>query len=560
MAALIEEVLDQAVTRTAREYLRVSKGRGRDARSIRDQHTENVDAEREYGPWTWGEPYRDTGSASKFARKIRDDFEVMLSDLRSGAFGKPGDVLVLWEISRLSRETGRGVEIIDLCEAGGYLIHVTSHERPPYNPRNYNDRHELISGIADAEKEARRLSARTLRGLNSAAREGRPQGQVPFGYARAYEVIDGRPRPSAQYPDTDEGPLVAELFVRVAGVEDNQYGLADGETVPLLYSNNASGGGGYLPEPMYGIAIEWEERGIVSRDKTVDGELIPGIRFSPQNLRSMLLRPAYAGLRKHNGQIVPLRWPGWTPIVSRALFDRVQEIFSDPSRRTYTGEYIKHALTMTLKCDVCGAGMVVITRRKQGAKDAVGYQCAARGHVWVSKAEVDRIIIGEVDRFDIETGTRLPPLPGVILHYLASPDHYAALQHRPEAGQEEKVLRAELKRLGGELKQLQDAPRPSTALARIERTKDIEEYETSIAAAETKLKRYTTPLPLAHLLPDEPVTDIVGWWKAAGVEKQRAIAALLLTPDWLGEVRFTRSPVQRNAAPVAERMVWRRNP
>lgn len=550
----VEASLDQSVTRTAREYLRVSKGRGRTARSIRDQHKDNLATEQDHGPWTWGEPYKDTGSASKFARKTRDDFERLLADLESRTFGSPGDVLVLWEISRLARETGKGVALIDACEAGGYLIHITSHERT-YNPANYQDRHSLISGINDAEKEARLLSVRTLRGLNSAAREGRPQGQVPFGYTREYEVIDGRPRPVAQYPHPQEGRLTAELFVRVAGATDNQLGDA---RVPLLYTNTPRQDGGTLPEPMYAIAKDWEERGITSRDRTVDGERVPGLAFSPQNLRSMLLRPAYAGLRKHNGRLVPAQWEGWTPIVSRALFERVQQILADPARRTYTGEHIRHVLTMTMKCDVCGAGVVVLTRRKKGAQDLVGYQCGPKGHVWVSKGEVDRIIIGDLDRFDPDTGERLPPKLGVILQYLSAPHRYAALRHRPDAGQEVNELRAELGRLNGELGQLRDAPKPSTALARIERTKDIEEYEQRIAEVEAKLRLATTPAPLARLLPDEPIADVGRWWQQTSVEKQRAIAAALLTPELLGEVRIKPSPKRGSAVPVWQRIAWRR--
>nr|WP_119589244.1 recombinase family protein [Streptomyces scabiei] len=529
----VEGVLDQAVTRMAREYLRVSKGRGRTARSITDQHRDNLASGEDHGPWTWGEPYKDTGSASKFARKQRDDFERLLGDLRNGAFGKPGDILVLWEISRLARETGRGVELVDACEAGGYLIHITSHERT-YNPANYQDRHSLIGGINDAEKEARLLSVRTLRGLNSAAREGRPQGQVPFGYRRDYEVVDGRPRPVSQYPDPVEGPLVEELFTRVAG---------DGET---------------LPEPIYAIARDWASRGVVSRDRVVDGETVPGKPFTPQSLRSMLLRPGYAGLRKHNGTLVPEQWEGWTPVVDRALFERVQAILADPARRTYTGEHIRHVLSMTIKCDVCGGYMAVMTRRKNGRKAALGYQCHPKGHVWVRKDEVDRIIIGDLDPVDPESGELLPPEPGVILQYLANPDRHAALRHRPDIDAEEAALRAELAELSSELKELEEAPQPKTARARIRRTADIEELETDVEALQAKLGRLTTPAPLAELLPDEPITDVVRWWKKAGVEKQRAVATLLLTPAMLGEVRITPSPVRRHYAPAAERMVWSR--
>ncbi|MFD4343476.1 recombinase family protein [Streptomyces coelicoflavus] len=540
----------ETVVRRAREYLRVSKGKGRSARSIRDQHRDNLEAEQEHGPWSWGEPYQDTGSASKYARKARDDFEKLVTDLRAHEFGNAGDVLVLWEIARLARETGRGVEIVDLCEAGGYLIHITTHERT-YNPQNYNDRHELIAGIADAERESRRLSKRTLRGLNSAASEGRPQGQIAFGYARDYEVVDRRPRPVAQYPQDAEGPLMAELFVRVAGVEDNQWGMVDGEGVPLLFTNEPREGNGLMPEAMYAIAKEWLERGVISREQHIDGEVVPGIPFSSQTMRSMLVRPVYAGLRKHNGKIVPVKWAGFTPLVSEALFYRVQKILGDPSRRTYMGEGVRHALSMALKCGVCGCPMAVKPGSRHVKKN--GYQGRPCGHVWIEKTEVDRIIIGDLDRFDAETGKRLPPKLGLILKYLADPIRHAALRRRPDSSGQERIVQMELDRLNGELEELEKAPTPKTARARIQRTRDMEELEGDIAVQEAKLAKLTTPAPLAALLPDEPIKDVVAWWQGTSVDKQRAIVAVLLTPQVLGEVRVMRAP-GRKPTPVAERL------
>ncbi|MFJ9018774.1 recombinase family protein [Streptomyces sp. NPDC102259] len=521
MTATTQRIAAEVVVRTAREYLRVSKGRNRSTKSTRDQHSDNLAAELDHGPWAWGEPYEDTGSASKYARKIRDDFEQMLADLQSGAFGKPGDVLVLWEISRLARETGRGVALVDACEDGGYLIHITSHERT-YNPANYQDRHSLISGINDAEKEARLLSARTLRGLNGAAREGRPQGQLPFGYRRDYEVVDGRPRPVTQYPDPETGPLVKELYERVAGVDSR------------------------LPEPMYAIARDWEKRGVTGKN---------GKAFTPQSLRSMLLRPANAGLRKHNGVLTPEQWEGWTPIVGRELFDQVQRLLADPSRRNYTGEHIQHVLTMTIKCDVCGAGMVVVTRRRKGSRDAVGYQCGARGHVWIPKAETDRVLIGDLEAADLETREPRPVL-GVILAYLSAPQRLARLR-RPAADrtEAEAAVRAELDGLRAELEVLEAAPRPKTARARLQRTADMEELEQDAAALEAKLARMTAPDPLEGILPTDPGADLVAWWEAAGVQRQRAVAGLLLAPEVLGQVRVMRAP-SRTSVPVTERLRW----
>lgn len=536
----------EVVARTAREYLRVSKGRGRVARSIRDQHAENLAAEADFGPWTWGEPYKDTGSASKYATRTRDDFEKLLTDLRTMDFGRSGDVLVLWEISRLARETGKGVEIIDLCEAGEYLIHITSHERT-YNPRNYNDRHELITGIAEAEKEARRLSARTNRGIKSAAKEGRPHGQIAFGFARDYEMVDGRQRCVRQYPHPENGKLIAELFVRVAGVADNRMG---DERVPLLFAWDD--GAERLPEPIYTIAKDWEARGDWIPERIVHGEVIPSRPFSPQHLRAFLLRHVYAGLRKFDGQVQP-EWEGLTPLVARELFDLVQEILAEPSRKTYQGSGIRWVLTTTLRAHKCGGPMVVGTRSGR-----IGYWCQLDGCCWVRMDETDHLIIGELDRFDPETGKRLPPKLGVILAWLAKPDRHAALRHRPDDGGRLKAIRAELAVLNRELRLLKDAPKPATALARIERTKDIEEYEQRIDQVEAKLRRATTPAPLARLLPDEPITDVERWWQQTDVKKQRAIAAALLTPEMLGEVRITPTPSRGIAVPVAQRIVWHR--
>ncbi|MFD8261668.1 recombinase family protein [Streptomyces griseoluteus] len=496
---------------TAREYLRVSKGRGKTARSITDQHAENLNAADEHGPWTWGEPYKDTGSASKYATRVRDDFERLLADLTSGAFGEPGDILVLWEVSRLARETGRGVALIDACEAGGYRVHITSHERT-YDPTNYQDRHSLITGIADAEKEARLLSARTRRGINSAAREGRPHGRVPFGYDREYRIIDGKPRAVRQFPHPTEGPLIRELFERVAGGRDG------------------------TPEPIYAIAKDWKARGIRLPEQE-DGE---ARAYSPQHLRAILVRPVYAGLRRFNGQLLP-EWEGMEPVVSRELFDRVQAILKDETRKTHKGARIRWVLSGTLMCDVCEGPMHIKMR-----SGVAGYECKPNACCRVSQAEVDRVLIG-----DLETGEL-----GVILAYLSEPRRYARLVRSSADGTEaETEARAELAALKDELEELEAAPRPKTARARLQRTADMEELEQDVARLEAKLARLAAPSPLEGILPSDPEADLVAWWRAADIHRQRAVAALLLVPAVLGQVRVMRAP-NRTSVPVTERLRW----
>ncbi len=109
------------LNRVGREYLRVSYDRSGRERSQDEQHDENVTAAESIGV-TLGLPYREAGSksASRYARKTRDDFARLLADLGAGRFG--AEVLVLWESSRGSRKVGEWVELIDLCEQQGVTI------------------------------------------------------------------------------------------------------------------------------------------------------------------------------------------------------------------------------------------------------------------------------------------------------------------------------------------------------------------------------------------------------------------------------------------------------
>lgn len=468
-------------TRTAREYLRVSKGKGRVARSITDQHKDNLKAEQEHGPWTWGEPYADTGSASKFARKTRDDFDRLMADLESKDFGEPGTVLVLWEVSRLARETGKGVALVDAAERGGYLIHVTSLDHT-FNPSNYGDRHSLISGINDAEKEARLLSVRTLRGVNSALDEGRPHGKTPFGYARDYELIDGRPRPVRQYPDPHEAPLVQELFRRVLGGPDK------------------------APESIRSVAMDWERRGIRSRQS--------GVVFSPQNLRQMLMRKAYIGVRVHGGSERP---GNWDPIIEPGVFEAVQRLLADPTRKSHTTTAVRHVLTGTLRCDVCGGRMAVRAGgRPRDRRPA--YTCYAYAHLMIDKAETDAFLIGDAEH------------PGVILAYLSRPDVAAGLSATGD-GAELSAVRADIATARANLEAFEAEDPETPAEARLIARK-IGKLETEIRELQARERSLTAPNPLASMF--EPGTGAAERWQRTEVTAQRAIAALLLAPGVLG--------------------------
>src|SRR6266567_5443082 len=123
-----------------REYLRVSQDRSGRARSVEEQHDDNLKAAEAHGFSINGEAYSDVSlSASRYATKVRGDFGRLLADLGRGRFG--ADVLVLWESPRGSRKVGEWVTLIELCETA--RIHVTTNGRT-YDPANARDRRSML--------------------------------------------------------------------------------------------------------------------------------------------------------------------------------------------------------------------------------------------------------------------------------------------------------------------------------------------------------------------------------------------------------------------------------
>jgi site-specific DNA recombinase len=488
--------------RTGREYLRVSFDRSGRERSPDEQHADNDRACTPRGI-TLGAPYREQGSASasRYATKVRDDFERLIGDLEADRFG--ADVLVLWESSRGSRKVGEWVTLIDLCEKRGVMIFVVTHERE-YNPANPRDRRSLLEDAVDSEYESSKVSARARRASAANAEAGKPHGATPYGYVRRYD--EHTRRLIAQEPHPDEAPIVRELFARLKA----------------------------------GHSLKGLERDFAARGIRNDS----GRPFTAQHLRALALNATYAGIRLH--QTVGERAsrskvrglpPGvkqvqgtWEPLVSKADFLAVHAILTDPKRVTSRPGRVKHLLTMIAQCDVCD-GVLGVTLR---VRETGEYQCR-RGHVRVRKEELDKIV------------------EGTILKYLAHPEIHDDLTagDGQSDGELDKVrddlasARAELSNLRAEV----GAGRLSVAslvaaepamLARVE-------------ALESRENDLITPAALRGLI--TPGGDVAKRWADMPIEARREVARYLLTPEHLGVLRvFPRPPGRRNVhVPTSER-------
>jgi DNA invertase Pin-like site-specific DNA recombinase len=482
--------------KVAREYLRVSMDRSGRERSIDEQHDENERAAQQSG-WTLGEPYRDKGSASRYATRARGGYDRLLRDLDRDRFD--ADVLVLWESSRGSRTVGEWVRLVESCEQRSVLIHVTSHGRS-YDPANPRDRRSLLEDAVDSEYESAKTSMRARRSAAANAAEGKPHGPVPYGYTRHYDPATRRF--AGQEPEPSEAAVIRELFDRI-------------QTGHSIRS----------------VATDFERRGIRSRT---------GRMFSAQYLRWFLRNPRYAGLRYHvagrrngnpahetHGELTEAQWP---PLVDRASWLAVQRILTAPERKTMRPGRGVHLLSMIGRCEVCG-GVIVAARSKTGEPI---YRCRL-GHVQVDKAALD------------DYAER------VILGYLARPDNVERLTRRDD-GAALADARRQVAEVRAELDDLADrvgrGHLSATFAARAEPA-----IQERLRAAQRRRDELSTPSVLRGLI--SPGKDVVRRWRAAPMSAKRTILRRLFVPDLIGELRVAPKSEPWVKVPVEERIAWR---
>lgn len=488
-----------------REYLRVSQDRSGRARSVEEQHDDNVRAGEQHGFALNGEAYSDVSlSASRFATKQRGGFARLLADLKAGRFG--ADLLVLWESSRGSRRVGEWASLLDLLEDAGVKVHVTTHGRT-YDPANWRDRKSLLEDAVDNEADSAKKSDAILRAAAATAARGEPHGRIPYGYRRLYDPVTRRL--VAQEPEPEEAAVVRELFER----------LRKGHS---------------LRE----ISQDFEARGIRTRT---------GKRWTPQHLRDIALRPLYGGVRVHEpgnrngryrGDLASAVEATWPALVDKATFYAVRAMLTSPERRTSRSGRAKWLLSLIAVCDKCGGFLAVSFRNGTGRE----YCCRDKSCI--------RIPADDLDAYAEQ----------VILAYLARPDVIAELRASDGENSALAAVRSDLAAARAELASLRAlASRPvgdpqrlsAASLAAIEPG-----LVRQVAGLESSERELSVPSALAGLI--TPGKDVRRRWKAAPVSARREIARMLCSPAILGQLRVTRAPVPGQRVPASQRVRWDR--
>lgn len=315
-----------------------NKDDGRSVASQEDEWREDCDEQGLIPGRTFADPDR---SASRYARRPRPDYEQLLEHIRSGNC----QLLSLWESSRGSRNLADWIGFLDLCRDKGTLIRIIEHRRT-YDIRVRRDWRTLAEDGIDSADESEKTSERTRRGKRRAAREGRPDARLAYGFRRVY---DDRGALVEQVAHPEQAPIVVEI---VTGLDE---GKSAAEIARELNRRK-------IPVPQRPCPDD------CTRDHR---HFPPGMTWSDSQVRSIAIKPSYAGHRVHLGEIVGKG--AWEPIVDPAVWQRVYDTLTGGLRQP--ARKLSHWLIGAVLCGLCGSPMGSGSRHNNQPGRRHAYRC-----------------------------------------------------------------------------------------------------------------------------------------------------------------------------------------
>jgi site-specific DNA recombinase len=231
-------------------------------------------------------------------RKVRKAFERLLVAITAGRVS----MIVARDYTRLTRNHRDAVRLLDLLLAHGVVVRFTDEDSPDLTGPDGVDAwwRAIEAGRAESARQSKRRRAA------NAARRARGQvsvGQRPFGYQWT-----GSAKRFRYTPDLVEGPLVTELFRRIA----------DGKSLS-------------------GCAKWLNEQGVTGPR---------GAQWNSAKLGYLLKNRLYTGRIVHRGELIDTNGVDtWPALVDDDLFDQVQQILSNNRGAGRPGRPAQHLLT-----------------------------------------------------------------------------------------------------------------------------------------------------------------------------------------------------------------------
>lgn len=299
-------------------YARNSRG----GKSVEAQMIENRREAADRGWAVLGE-YVDTNrSASRYAKKKREDFDALVERVQRGE----GDVIVTWENSRLQRDLEVYVQIRRLCMETGVLW---CYGGDVYDMSRRQDRKRTAQDAVASEDEVEVIRDRNLRTVRLNAEAMRPHGRILTGYTRRYDPATGDL--IDQVADEEWAPVIRRIFTEFVA-RNTIRSIRNGLRADRILTSTGK---------------EWSDAGI----------------------HAVLTCATYAGYRVYQGQIIGRGT--WDGLISVEIWNETQAILNDPERPKMRDTSVVHLLSNipTAKC----GGVVTC----QPANGSFSYICSA---------------------------------------------------------------------------------------------------------------------------------------------------------------------------------------
>lgn len=315
-------------------YARVSKDDGKRGRSCKEQVDANT-SDCEYEGWTIAEIIQDNDrGASRHSKREREGFARLQQILRAG------DVLVVWEPSRVTRDMREFGDFCDLLAERRVLLY---YDGRTYDMEDDDDRNRVWQDILDGAKQVGKTRKRVMRAMDANVKDRKPHGKRPPGYDIVYR--DGE----------SEGWVVnprQQLVLKKAA----QRVLDEGPAVSMRALSEE-------------LAVDWNAAG--GRGA-----------FASRDITRFLTSPTTFGFRIHESEVVGKGT--WDPVLDPDWYRPLRAVLKDVNRLTHRGSEPRWLLSYIARCGVClelGEPGIIDRKGPRSSRHVDSYVCRTHNHV-----------------------------------------------------------------------------------------------------------------------------------------------------------------------------------
>lgn len=397
---------------------------------------------------------------SAYSGKNRPGYNALCDAIRQGQV----DVVVVWSVDRLYRQTKELETYIDLCQPRGVPTETVK------------------AGPLDLSTPSGRMVAKTLGAVAQYESEQKSMRQIRANQQRAAQGRHFSTR-------------------RCFGFEPDGLTLREPEADAIRWAYQHIEAGGSLRE----VARRWNELGFRGPQA--------GRKWTGSSVRMNLVLPRAAGMRTYKREIVrgedgePVK-AEWPALVDPDLWWAVQRVLGDPSRKTTPNEYSTLLLSGIAVCDDCDAPIQSGgTRIAKGGRSTHRYRCSnMAGHVYREAEPIERYI------------------EDLIVARLARPDASQILKPDLSTGPDPAKVRSEIADLNERLRLLAEGFADGTIPVKAWQA-GSQRAQAKIAELEASLPVSRATPALSALVTAEDVREA---WRTLPVDSQREVVRALL--------------------------------